>query len=61
MPKQVHNALTPLRIREVKKPGDYADGNGLYLRVDVSGAKRWVQKITVRGKRRNLAWVASTS
>ena len=54
MPKQVHNQLTPLRIREVKQPGDYADGNGLYLRVDRSGVKRWVQKITIRGKRRNL-------
>ena len=32
----------------------YADGNGLYLLVDPSGAKRWVQRIVIRGKRRNL-------
>lgn len=54
MPTHPHNALTPLRIREAKQPGMYADGNGLYLRVDPSGAKRWVQRLTVRGKRHNL-------
>ena len=32
----------------------YADGNGLYLRVDSSGARRWVQRITIRGKRHNI-------
>ena len=32
----------------------YADGQGLYLRVDPSGARRWVQRIVVQGKRRNL-------
>ena len=32
----------------------YADGNGLYLRVDDSGARPWVQRIPVNGKRRNL-------
>ena len=54
MPKQVHNRLTPLRIREAKQPGDYGDGNGLYLRVSPTGAKHWVQRLTIRGKRRNL-------
>ncbi len=32
----------------------YADGNGLYLRVDDTGNKRWVQRITIAGKRHNL-------
>ena len=32
----------------------YADGNGLYLRVDDSGARPWAQRIAVNGKRRNL-------
>ena len=32
----------------------YRDGGGLYLRVDESGTKRWVLRITINGKRRNL-------
>ena len=54
MPKHPRRSLTPQRIREVKQPGDYADGNGLYLRVDDTGNKRWVQRITIAGKRHNL-------
>jgi hypothetical protein len=32
--------LTAVTIRNLKRPGRYADGNGLYLFVDRSGAKR---------------------
>ena len=32
----------------------YADGNGLYLQVDPSGARRWVQRIVVNGRRRKF-------
>ena len=47
--------LTSQRIRELKRPGLYSDGNGLYVRVDSSGAKRFVQIVTVKGgPRRNL-------
>ncbi|MEJ0097701.1 MAG: Arm DNA-binding domain-containing protein [Bauldia sp.] len=35
-------ALSALRVKALDKPGRYADGNGLYLIVDPSGAKRWV-------------------
>jgi integrase len=38
-------------IRELKKPGRYADGNGLYLKVARSGAKRWELRTVVKGKR----------
>jgi hypothetical protein len=31
------------------KPGRHADGNGLYLVVDPSGAKRWVLRVVIRG------------
>ena len=54
MPRHPRNSLTPQRIREARNPGDYADGNGLYLRVDDTGTKRWVQRLTIRGKRHNL-------
>ncbi len=49
-----HNALNAAAIRNQKRPGKYADGNGLYLIVDQSGNKRWILRITVRGKRRDI-------
>ena len=48
------SALSAVKVRNVKVPGMYADGNGLYLRVTEAGNKRWVQRLMVRGKRRNL-------
>jgi integrase len=47
-------ALSAVRVRAITKPGRYADGNGLYLVVDPSGAKRWVLRTVVRGKRRDI-------
>lgn len=47
-------ALSAVKVRQVSKPGRYADGNGLYLVVDPSGAKRWVQRLVVRGRRRDI-------
>ena len=35
-------------------PGFYCDGHGLNLRVDPSGARRWVQRLVVRGRPRML-------
>jgi integrase len=37
----------------VQEPGKYHDGGGtgLYLRVDPNGARFWVQRVTIRGKR----------
>lgn len=46
--------LTPVGVRAQKAPGRYGDGHGLYLVVDPSGAKRWVQRIVVAGKRSDL-------
>ncbi len=40
-------------------PGRYADGGTLYLHIAPGGSKSWVQRITVRGRRRDLglgAW-----
>lgn len=35
-------------------PGRHTDGGGLYLYVSESGARRWVLRIMVRGKRRDF-------
>jgi hypothetical protein len=44
-------ALSAVRVRSITKPGRYTDGNGLYLVVDPSGAKRWILRTIVQGKR----------
>ena len=44
------NALTALAINR-KGPGRHADGGGLYLFVDPSGARRWVLRTVIHGKR----------
>ncbi|MEH6738281.1 MAG: integrase arm-type DNA-binding domain-containing protein [Sulfitobacter sp.] len=47
-------ALSAAFVRTVKEPGKYTDGHGLFLKVDASGAKRWVQRIVIRGKRSEI-------
>ncbi|HJO50434.1 MAG TPA: integrase arm-type DNA-binding domain-containing protein [Sulfitobacter pontiacus] len=34
-------------------PGRHSDGGGLYLKVDPSGARRWILRTVVRGRRRD--------
>lgn len=46
--------LSAAFVKAVKESGRYVDGNGLFLQVDQSGAKRWTQRLTVRGKRRDI-------
>ena len=52
--KHPEKALTALQAKQLKQPGRYADGNGLYLVVENSGAKRWLLRTVVQGKRRDL-------
>ena len=55
MPRKVtHQSLSAAFVRNVAKPGMYADGNGLNLKVVPSGARWWVQRVTVGGKRHNI-------
>lgn len=50
------NKLSAALVRNAKKPGKYHDGGGtgLYLRVERNGSRFWIQRITIRGKRREL-------
>ena len=43
--------LTADRIRILKEPGRYGDGNGLFLVITKAKTKQWVQRIHVDGKR----------
>jgi integrase len=44
-----------LKAKDIEKlgPGTYEDGGGLRLVVEPSGARRWVLRVTINGKRRN--------
>jgi len=55
-PKGQHpdKKLSAVKVRTLTNPGRYADGNGLYLVVDPGGAKRWVLRTVVRGRRRDI-------
>ena len=58
MPKQrgskhQTNRLSAQKVRTAP-PGFYCDGQGLNLRVDPSGARRWVQRLVIRSKPRTL-------
>ena len=47
-------ALAARFVETVTEPGKHFDGQGLFLRVQPNGAKQWVQRITIRGKRCEL-------
>ncbi len=48
------NRLSARTVATLKKPGRHADGNGLYLHVDATLAKRWVFVFQWRGKRKEM-------
>lgn len=52
--KHPEKALSAAFVRTVCKPGKYTDGNGLFLKVDQTGARRWIQRIVIRGKRTEM-------
>ena len=60
MPRLVRNALTAARARAASEPGVLVDGNGLMLRIQRNGAKSWVQRIIIHGKRRDIGLGAAS-
>ena len=48
-----HQALSAAFVRSAP-PGQHADGNGLYLFVQPTGTRSWVQRLVVRGRRREF-------
>jgi integrase len=47
------SGLTAIQVRNAR-PGRHADGKGLYLLVKPSGAKSWVLRVQVGGRRRDF-------
>ncbi len=48
------NALSAAFVRAVAEAGRYCDGQGLYLQVDPSGNRRWIQRLLIGGRRSEL-------
>ena len=48
------NALSAAFVRAVAEAGRYCDGQGLYLQVDPSGNRRWIQRVVIGGRRSEL-------
>ena len=48
------NQLTVQFVRSVKEPGRYTDGYGLMLVAKPTGGKSWIQRLVIRGKRRDI-------
>ena len=55
-PRRAHpdKALTAAMVKKVSKSRRHGDDNGLYLVVDRSGARRWVLRTIVHGRRRDI-------
>ena len=46
--------LTAARIRTLKTPGRHGDGDGLHLKISETGARSWILRTVVAGKRRDI-------
>jgi integrase len=62
MPKRA-KGLTATQVSAAKSPGMFADGGGLYLQTSASGAKSWIYRYKLGGRRRDMglgsAWTIS--
>src|SRR5215472_864339 len=54
MTRKAAAGLTALKVKTVRTPGLVADGGGLYLQVAPSGAKTWIYRFQLRGRRRDM-------
>jgi integrase len=48
------NRLSTLTVSRTKRPGMYADGGGLYLRVAEGGSKQWIYRYVTNGRCRDM-------
>lgn len=46
--------LTALKVRSLKEPGRYSDGDGLLLELNRKGSGRWLLRIQSGGRRRDI-------
>jgi integrase len=48
------NRLSAFKVEKAKRPGLYADGGGLYLRVAEGGSKQWIYRYVTNGRARDM-------
>jgi len=53
MPK-TGTPLSATAVRNLKEPGKYYDLHGLFLRIEPTGSRRWVQRVSVAGRQREI-------
>ena len=53
MPKS-GTPLTATAVRNLREPGKYYDLHGLFLRIEPTGSRRWVQRLSVTGRQREI-------
>ena len=46
--------LSSLKIKNLKEPGRYSDGDGLILDLKAPGRRHWVVRVQYGGKRRDI-------
>ncbi|MDY0242016.1 MAG: Arm DNA-binding domain-containing protein [Rhodospirillaceae bacterium] len=46
--------LSAVAVRNLNRPGLHADGGGLYLQVTERGAKTWIFRFMLNGRRRDM-------
>jgi integrase len=46
--------LTAMKVAKAKRPGLYADGGSLYLRVAEGGSKQWIFRYVTNGRMRDM-------
>ncbi|MGC9420146.1 MAG: tyrosine-type recombinase/integrase, partial [Rhodovulum sp.] len=52
--------LTTKKVENLRQPGFYGDGEGLYLKVGSGGARSWILRTVVHGRRRDLGLGAAS-
>ena len=53
MPK-VGTPLSATAVKNFRNPGKYYDQHGLFLRIEPTGSRRWVQRVSVAGRQREI-------
>ncbi len=53
MPKS-GTPLSATAVKSFKTPGKYYDLHGLFLRIEPTGSRRWVQRVTIAGRQREI-------
>ncbi|HEV2678009.1 MAG TPA: integrase arm-type DNA-binding domain-containing protein [Aliidongia sp.] len=48
------DGLNAKKVETIKKVGYHADGGGLYLQVTQGGAKSWIYRYQIKGRRRDM-------